>query len=92
MDKKKVGAWALFDFANSVYPAVITTAVFPAFFVGYLVADEAGRGEFLWGAAVSLSALLVAGSAPLLGAIADRGGARKKFMMGYTTLCLLASP
>ena len=89
MDKKKVGAWALFDFANSVYPAVITTAVFPAFFVGYLVADEAGRGEFLWGAAVSLSALLVAGSAPLLGAIADRGGARKKFMMGYTMLCIL---
>jgi len=89
MDKKKVGAWALFDFANSVYPAVITTAVFPFFFVGVLVADDTGRGEFLWGAAVSLSALIVAVSAPLLGAIADRGGARKKFMMGYTSLCLL---
>lgn len=89
MDKKRVGAWAMFDFANSVYPAVITTAVFPAFFVGFLVADDTGRGEFLWGAAVSLSALLVAMSAPLLGAIADRGGARKKFMMGYTCVCLV---
>lgn len=88
MDRKRVGAWAMFDFANSVYPAVITTALFPLFFVGYVVGGDTGRGEFLWGAAVSLSALLVAGSAPLLGAIADRGGARKKFMMGYTALCL----
>lgn len=88
MDRKQVGAWALFDFANSVYPAVMTTAVFPVFYVGYVVAGDAGRGEFLWGLAVSTSALIVALTAPLLGAIADRGGARKKFMMAYTGACL----
>lgn len=88
MDRKQVGAWALFDFANSVYPAVMTTAVFPVFYVGYVVGDQAGRGEFLWGLAVSTSALIVALTAPLLGAIADRGGARKKFMMAYTGACL----
>lgn len=38
---------------------------------------------------VSLSALIVAASAPLLGAIADRGGARKKFMIFYVALCLI---
>jgi UMF1 family MFS transporter len=89
MDKKQVGAWALFDFANSVYPAVMTTAVFPVFYIGFVVGDEGGQGEWWWGRAVALSALIVATSAPLLGAIADRGGARKKFMLFYTALCLV---
>ncbi len=89
MDKKQVGAWALFDFANSVYPAVITTAVFPLFYVGVVVGNDSGQGDWWWGRAVSLSALIVATSAPLLGAIADRGGARKKFMIFYVGLCLV---
>ncbi|HET9947358.1 MAG TPA: MFS transporter [Longimicrobiales bacterium] len=90
MDKRQVGAWALFDFANSVYPAVMTTAVFPVFYVSYVVGDEGGVGEWWWGRAVGLSALLVALSAPLLGAIADRGGARKRFMLTYTVTCVAA--
>jgi UMF1 family MFS transporter len=89
MDKKQVGAWALFDFANSVYPAVMTTAVFPLFFVGIVVGNDAGQGDWWYGRAISLSALIVATSAPLLGAIADRGGARKKLMLLYVGLCLV---
>jgi len=89
MDKKKVGAWALFDFANSVYPAVMTTAVFPLFYVGIVVGNDAGQGDWWYGRAISLSALIVASWAPLLGAIADRGGGRKKFMLFYVGLCLV---
>ncbi|HET9949874.1 MAG TPA: MFS transporter [Longimicrobiales bacterium] len=90
MDKRQVGAWALFDFANSVYPAVMTTAVFPVFYVRSVVGEEGGVGEWWWGRAVGLSALMVALSAPLLGAIADRGGARKRFMLAYTLTCVAA--
>ena len=75
MDKKQVGAWALFDFANSVYPAVMTTAVFPVFYMS-VVGGDGGEGERWWGQAVSLSALVVASTSPLLGAIADRGWQR----------------
>ncbi len=88
MNKKQVGAWALFDFANSVYPAVITTTVFSIYYVGTVVGNETGRGNWWWGVCVSVSALIVAVSSPLLGAIADRGGARKKFMLAYTVICL----
>jgi UMF1 family MFS transporter len=88
MNRKQVGAWAMFDFANSVYPAVITTAVFSAYYAGAIVGGDDGRGTQLWGWAVSTSAIIVALTAPLLGAIADRGGARKKFMLFYTGLCL----
>ena len=89
MDKKQVGAWALFDFANSVYPAVMTTAVFPVYYIGFVVGEEGGQGEWWWGRAVALSALIVATTAPLLGAVADRGGARKKLMLFYTALCVV---
>jgi MFS transporter, UMF1 family len=90
VNRKQVGAWAMFDFANSVYPAVMTTAVFPVFYVGYIVGNEGGVGDYWWGRAVALSALIVAVSSPLLGAIADRGGARKRFMISYTAVCLVA--
>lgn len=89
MNKQHVRAWALFDFANSVYPAVMTTAVFPVFYVTFVVGEEGGVGELWWGRAVSVSALVVAACSPLLGAIADRGGARKRFMLFYTSVCLV---
>ena len=89
MNKQHIRAWALFDFANSVYPAVMTTAVFPVFYVTFVVGEEGGVGDLWWGRAVSVSALVVAACSPLLGAIADRGGARKRFMLFYTSVCLV---
>jgi UMF1 family MFS transporter len=88
MDKKQVGAWALFDFANSVYPAVITAVVFNYFFIQVVVGNQAGEGDWWWGRAVSLSALIVALSSPVLGAIADRAGVRKKFMALFVAMCV----
>ena len=88
MNKKQVGAWALFDFANSVYPAVIVSVVFQIYFIETIVGNEAGEGDALWGRAVSLSALIVALSAPVLGAIADRAGVRKRFMAVFVAMCI----
>ena len=88
MDRKQVGAWAMFDFANSVYPAVIVSVVFQVYFIQEVVGNEAGEGDGWWGMAVSTSALIVALSAPVLGAIADRAGIRKRLMMFYVTLCV----
>lgn len=91
MDKKQVGAWALFDFANSVYPAVITTVSFNYFFINVVIpGNEGSQGDWWWGRAVGLSAAIVALSSPLLGAIADRAGARKRFMFLYALTCVFA--
>lgn len=89
-DRRRVRSWALFDFANSIYPAVLTTAVFPVYYVGVVVGDSAadGVGEALFTRAVSLSALIVALSAPLLGAVADHAGRRKRFLAIYVGVCL----
>ena len=87
-DKRTVRAWVLYDFANSIFPAVITTAVFPLFYVNIIVADDGGLGEYWWGWAVAVSALVVAVTSPLLGAIADRTGLRKRFFAFYVAVCL----
>jgi UMF1 family MFS transporter len=87
-DKRTVRAWILYDFANSIFPAVMTTAVFPLFYVNIIVADDGGLGEFWWGRAVAVSALVVAFASPLLGAIADRTGLRKRFFAFYVAVCL----
>ena len=87
--RRQVRSWVMFDFANSIYPAVMTTAVFPIFYVSTVVGGEGGEGELWWGSAVSLSALVVGLSAPLLGAIADRSGRRKRFLAVYVAVCLL---
>jgi len=80
----------MFDFANSSYSAVVTTAVFPIFYAGFVVGGEGGEGDLWLGWADAAAALLVALSVPLLGAIADRGGGRKKFMLFYTCVCVAA--
>ena len=87
-DRGPIRAWALFDFANSIYPAVITTAVFPVFYASGVVGGDGGEGELWWGRAVSLSALIVAALAPLLGAMADRNGVRKRFLVVFVGICL----
>jgi len=89
VDKKQVGAWVLFDFANSVFPAVIVSVVFQRFYVQLVVGNELGRGAAWWGAGLSTSALIVALSAPVLGAVADRAGVRKRFLAAYVSACVL---
>jgi len=84
LDKKAIFGWSMFDFANSSFTTVMVTAYFSIFFQQILVpADADGshhNGKFLWGLANSISQLLVIISAPLVGALADFTGAKKKFL------------
>lgn len=89
LNRKLVGAWALYDFANSVYPAVIQTAVFSAYYTSVIVGNDAGLGDLWWGRVGSVSVLFVALTAPLLGSIADMAGIRKRLMLAYTGVCVL---
>lgn len=83
-------AWCLYDWANSSFPAVILTFVFAAYFTR-AVAANAVSGTAQWGTAISLSALAIAVASPVLGAIADRGGARKPWLAAFTMLCVIAT-
>ena len=83
-------AWALFDWANSPFTTLIITFVLPAYFATAIVGDQV-RAQAIWGYAVGISGLAVAVLSPLLGAIADVGGRRKPWIMGFTLLCMTAT-
>jgi MFS transporter, UMF1 family len=90
MNRKHVAAWALYDFASSIYSSVIASAVFAVYYAKAIVGNEAGRGDQMWGWAMSGSALIIALSAPLLGSVADRAGVRKRLWMVYVLVGLIA--
>ncbi len=95
-DKKLIGAWAFYDWANSVYPLVITTAVFPLFY-GAITGGKDAQVHFLgtnWNNTVlytytlSVSFLIVAFLSPMLSSIADYLGNKKRFLQFF---CYLGS-
>jgi MFS transporter, UMF1 family len=83
--------WALYDFANSAFAAIIVATIFPVYFTEVVVGNRDGRGDFWWGLASSLSMVLVAAAAPILGGIADHAGVRKAFLIGFTLASVAAT-
>jgi UMF1 family MFS transporter len=74
----------VYDFANSAFSAIVQATVFPAYYANVVVGNADGRGDFWWGALVSLSMVLVAVLSPFLGGIADHAGLRKPFFVWLT--------
>lgn len=95
-DARAVWGWALYDFANSAYTTLIVTFIYAVFFTE-VVAPDSDTGTSLWGFAVTVTAIVVALSSPVLGALADQGGYRRRFLIISTAttvvfVCLLAIP
>ena len=90
--KKPIIAWALYDWANSAFATTVIAAFFPVFFKSYWSAgSDVTESTFQLGLANSLSSLIVVLLAPLLGAIADQGGTRRKFLFAFAFLGVLAT-
>ncbi len=68
----------------------MATVIFPVYYVNTIVGNEAGLGDLWWGRAISLSMAFVAVSSPFIGGIADYGGLRKRFLIGYSMLTILS--
>jgi len=89
-DRKGLWSWALYDWANSAFFSIVLTFIFARYFSQSVVGDEVAGTE-AWGNIIGLSGLAIALLAPVLGAIADRGGRQKPWLLGFTALAVLAS-
>jgi UMF1 family MFS transporter len=94
-NRKTQNAWAFYDWANSVYSLVISTAVFPIYFESATVAQGRemvtilgfeARNTVIYSYSLSLSFLLVAIMSPLLSGIADYTGKKKRFLQFFCYL------
>ncbi len=80
-DQKAVWGWAFYDWANSAFATTVMAGFFPIFFKQYWSygADvNVSTAQLALGN--SVASLMVALMAPILGAIADKGSLRKKFL------------
>lgn len=98
-DPKLIRAWTFYDWANSVYPLVISSAIFPIFYEaktsfmlgGKHIDDVTVLGfqfkntEF-YSYVVALSYLIVAFFSPILSGIADYAGSKKRFLQFFCYL------
>lgn len=88
--RRAVWAWAIYDFANSAFTTLVVTFVYSAYFVRG-IASSGTVGTAQWSTAITITALTVAFSSPILGAIADRGGYRKRLLLAATVVAVAAT-
>lgn len=84
---RQTWSWAAYDWANSAFATTVMAGFFPIFFKQYwAVGMSASESTFWLGVANGVSGLLVAVIAPILGAIADQCGAKKRLLIFFTLL------
>jgi UMF1 family MFS transporter len=100
--KKVINAWAMYDWANSAYNLVITSTIFPAYYVGITAAANANEKSYvsffgrkfintaLQDYALAVVFLVVAFSSPILSSIADYKRNKKNWLKGFCYLGSLA--
>lgn len=88
--RRAIWSWALFDFANSPFTTLVVTFLYSQYFVRVIASDPI-RGTVLWSRGVTITAVIVAFASPFLGALADRGGLRKSFLILSSVVCILGT-
>ena len=92
LHRPELRAWAMYDWANSAFYLVVVTAVFPIFFQKVAAAGlDQETATFRFSMVTALALGLVAIVAPVLGALADFKAWRKRLMMGFVALGVLAT-
>jgi MFS transporter, UMF1 family len=85
-------SWSLYDWANSAFATTVMAGFFPTFFRQYWSAGaDSSLTTFRLGMANALAGLAIALLAPFLGAVADRGGHRKRMLAAFSLLGILAT-
>ena len=92
MKRRAQWSWAAYDWANSAFATTVIAGFFPVFFKQYNAAGmEATQSTFWLGVFSSAASVVVMLAAPFLGMQADRLGAHKRFLLGFTLLGILAT-
>ena len=89
---RAIRSWALYDWANSVFATTVLAGFFPVFFKQYWSTEaDAVTSTAQLGFTNSIASALFLIAAPVLGAIADGGATRKKYLAAFTLLGVVAT-
>lgn len=92
LHRRELRSWAMYDWANSAFATTIMAAVLPIYYVqvaGSTLPSNVALSYWAYTAAIALAIIVIA--SPVLGAIADYLGAKKKFLAGFMVLGVVAT-
>ena len=90
--QRKTLSWALYDWANSAFATTVIAGFFPIFFRDFWSGDVDGTlTTFRLGVASSISSLVIVVLAPILGAVSDRAGIKKKLLMLFAFIGIVST-
>ena len=90
--RKIIVSWCLYDWANSAFATTIMAAVLPIFYSSVAAAElSKTTASSYWGYTNTIAMLIVAFTAPILGALADHSGMKKKFLAAFAALGILST-
>jgi UMF1 family MFS transporter len=81
-------AWTMYDWANSAFATTVMGAILPNYFSAYIATEGALS---IWGYTVAIGSLIAALISPVLGAIADFRGSKKKFMVFFIAVGVIST-
>ena len=89
---KSAFSWAVYDWANSAFATSVMAGFFPLFFKSYWGSSLSdAESTFVIGSANSIVGLFIAISAPVLGAFADSGNSKKRFLFVFAFLGIIST-
>ena len=89
-NKRKIFVWTLFDFANTSFSIVVVTFLYAVYFKKTIAGGEP-IGDLYWSIGTSVAMIITAIISPVLGAIADHSAGKKRFLLFFTALCIIAT-
>ena len=92
LHRPELRAWAMYDWANSAFMTTIVAAVFPIYFHTVAGANlDPAEASFRFAAATTIALAVVAVLSPILGAVADFSGIKKKMLALFLGLGVIAT-
>ena len=88
--RKEIWSWCFYDFGNSAFTTLVITFIYSTYFTKAIAENEID-GTYLWSQAIAITAVIVSLLSPILGAIADKGGYRKIYLIFWTWMCVVCS-
>ncbi len=88
--RRRIWGWWWFDWANQPYNTLLLTFIFAPYFAASVAPDPV-TGQAVWGWALAISGVLIALAAPVLGAIADNTGHKRRWIVLWSALYMAGS-
>ncbi|MDA2921237.1 MFS transporter, partial [Desulfobacterota bacterium AH_259_B03_O07] len=85
--RKIINSWVMYDWANSAFGTTILAAILPVYYSQVAGASLKGNtATVYWGYTIAIALIIVAFLSPIMGAIADYTGAKKRFLMFFAAI------